>query len=393
MTIQKKNKLIRITTVPVSMNIILKGQLAFMNQYFRVIGVSAWHPKHFPEIKEREGIDMIHVKMARGISLWRDIIALLNLYILFRKEKPTIVHTQTPKAGLVGMVAAWFARVPVRLHTVGGLPLLGTTGLKRNLLVFLERLTYRCALRVYPNSNGLKSILVKEKLTHERKLKVLGNGGSNGVNTNFFDPKEMKHLTRSMLRNQLSITDEAFVFLFVGRMAEEKGFAELIDSFEKLQQKYNAAKIKLLLIGTFEEDHGVLNQELKNRILTNPDIIKPGRFDDVRPFYLLSDVYVFPSYREGFPNTLLEAGAMELPIIATDINGCNEIVVHGQNGVLIPVKDSSALLGAMDELMTNKTKRNQFVAEARKIIVSKFSHEVMWNALLKEYKEFSDRVK
>lgn len=388
-----KPKLIRITTVPVSMNIILKGQLAFMNQYFRVIGVSAWHPKHFPEIKEREGIGMIQVKMARGISLWKDIKALLNLYFIFRRERPTIVHTQTPKAGLVGMVAAWFAGVPVRLHTVGGLPLLGTQGFKRTLLVFLERLTYRCALRVYPNSNGLKTILVKEKLAHEEKLKVLGNGGSNGVNINFFDPRELKHLTRSKLRSQLGIAEDAFVFLFVGRMAEEKGFAELIDAFENLQKKNSSDKIRLLLIGTFEEDHGVLNRELKDRILTNPDISKPGRFDDVRPFYLLSDVYVFPSYREGFPNTLLEAGAMELPIIATDINGCNEIVVPGQNGVLIPPKNSSALLKAMDELMTNTNKRNQYVAEARSTIVSKFSQEIVWNALLKEYIEFSKTAK
>lgn len=384
-----KPKLIRITTVPVSMNIILKGQLAFMNQYFQVIGVSAWHPKHFPEIAEREGIDMVQVKMARGISLWKDIKAMFSLYFLFRRERPTIVHTQTPKAGLVGMIAAWLARVPVRLHTVGGLPLLGTSGFKRVLLVFLERLTYRCALRVYPNSNGLQEILVKEKLAHLHKFKVLGNGGSNGVNTSFFDSQEVKHLTRPKLRNQFGIAEDTFVFLFVGRMAAEKGFAELLDAFEKLQQKYGAGKIKLLLIGTFEEDHGVLSQDLKNRILTNPDIVKPGRFDDVRPFYFLSDVYVFPSYREGFPNTLLEAGAMGLPIIATDINGCNEIITSGKNGILIPIKNTSALLEAMVELMTNTTKREQLAAEARRTIVEKFSREILWEALLREYKDFA----
>lgn len=388
----KKPKLIRITTVPVSMNIILKGQLAFMNQFYEVIGVSSWHPKHFPEVAKREGIEMIQLEMARGISLWKDIKALLRLYILFRKEKPIIVHTQTPKAGFVGMLASWMAGVPIRLHTVGGLPLLGVSGFKRRLLLMLERITYRCAIRVYPNSNGLKAILQAENLASSKKMKVLGNGGSNGVNTSFFDPNEVKNGTRLQMRMQLGIPEDAFTFLFVGRLAEEKGFKELIEAFELLQNDTGESKIRLLLIGTFEEDHGVLDKNLKERIIKNDNIIKPGRFDDVRPFYLLSDVYVFPSYREGFPNTLLEAGAMGLPIIATDINGCNEIVTHEQTGILIPMKNTMALYKAMAELMVNDTKRNQLVIESRKTIIKKFSQEILWKELLKEYSEFSSKI-
>jgi glycosyltransferase involved in cell wall biosynthesis len=369
------------------MNIILRGQLKFLNQYFQVIGATGFDQKHFVEIGKREGIKMINVEMARDISPLKDLAALWKLFKVFQAEKPLIVHTQTPKAGLLGMVAARLAGVPIRLHTVGGLPLLGASGLKRKVLNAMERITYSCAHKVYPNSKGLKNIILDLNFCNSRKLKVLANGGSNGVDTDYFYPEfdGDPAAARRRLRQQYNVDLNDFVFLFVGRIAREKGIEELVTSFENLQRQTPNQRLRLMFIGTFEEFYGAIGETLKNRIRNNPGILHLGRFDDVRPFYLISDVYVFPSYREGFPNTLLEAGAMGLPAIATNINGCNEIISEGLNGILIPPQQAQPLETAMKTMIVDEGKRKEIASRSRKVIEEKFKRQVLWHALLEEY--------
>lgn len=384
-----KAKLIRITTVPVSMNIILKGQLAFMNQYFEVVGVTSYDEKHFNDCAKREGIRMIPLEMERSISPLKDIISLWKLYKLFRKEKPQIVHTHTPKAGLLGMMAAKLARIPVRLHTVGGMPLTESKGLKRFFLGMTERITYYCSSMIYPNSFGLLEIIKENHFCNNEKLKVIANGGSNGINADYFNPLafENPERLREDTRRILGISEDDFVFLYVGRIAKEKGISELFTAFSQLQPD-TEKPVKLLMIGTFEKDYGVLDEETKQRIIEHPAIITPGRFDDVRPYYMVSDTYVLPSYREGFPNTLLEAGAMELPIITTDINGCNEIVKDNFNGVLVPVKDVVSLKNAMSKVLKDDGFRVGLKSKARSFVVSRFRRELIWDGLLNEYQSF-----
>jgi glycosyltransferase involved in cell wall biosynthesis len=385
-------KLIRITTVPISMNIILKGQLAFMNKYFEVIGISSHDEKHLKEVGEREGIKIHAIEMPRTISPIKDFIALCKLYLFFKKVKPTIVHTHTPKAGLLGMLAAKFAGVPIRLHTVGGMPLIEVKGAKRVLLNYIEKLTYACAHNVYPNSKGLKQIIIENNFCDESKLKVLGNGGSNGINTTFFTPNYVENAIeeREKLRQKLQIESDDLVFCFVGRIATEKGIVELLDVFEELQTNH---KIKLILVGTFEKHYGILGDDIKQRIEKNASILFLGRFDDVRPYYAMSDIYVFPSYREGFPNSVLEASAMSLPCIVTDINGCNEIIEDGINGLLIKPKDRIELKSAMKKLIENTTFRNELSSNARPHVEKYFKREVVWNALLGEYNNFVNKIR
>jgi glycosyltransferase involved in cell wall biosynthesis len=180
----------------------------------------------------------------------------------------------------------------------------------------------------------------------------------------------------------LGIEINEIVFCFIGRIAIEKGILELIEVFEKLQVKY---PVKLLLIGVFEKNYGVLGDEVKQIIYANSSIICPGRFDDVRPYYALSDIYVFPSYREGFPNSVMEAGAMGLPCIVSNINGCNEIVQHMVNGLIVEPKDTVSLLNAMELLIKDSDLREKLSRNARLYIESCFKNEVIWNELLKEY--------
>ncbi len=374
------------------MNIIMRGQLRYMNQYFEVVGVTSRDQKHFYECGERESIRMHAVNMSRNISLLNDVAALWKLFLFFRKEKPAIVHTHTPKAGLLGMVAAFFAGVPVRLHTVGGMPLVERKGWARKILNFTERLTYRCAHKVFPNSKGLCEIILQYGFCSQDKLKVLANGGSNGVNLNYFSSNNFNPADRVKTRAMLGLNTDSIVFCFVGRIAREKGIQEMIEAFGQIKRECEDVTVQLLLIGTFEKIYGVLPTTVQERIVNDPDIIAPGRFDDVRPYYHASDVYLFPSYREGFPNTLLEAGAMGLPIITTDINGCNEIVTDKVNGLIVPPKDAVTLKAAMLQMIVSEADRKMYSMQARKIIETQFSREVVWDTLLKEYRERLDAV-
>jgi glycosyltransferase involved in cell wall biosynthesis len=378
-----KYKLIRITTIPESLKTLLEGQLRYMNQYFEVIGISS-NDKILKYVEEREGIRTIPVEMTRKITILKDIRAVYLLYKIFRHENPQIVHTHTPKAGIVGMLSAWLARVPWRLHTVAGLPLLETGGLKRKLLDFVEKITYACATNVYPNSFKLNEIIVRNNyIRNANKLKVIANGSSNGINILYFNPECCANTEKEKLRSELKIAKLNFIFLFVGRLVKDKGINELIGAFKEVHKKHN--ETKLLLVGNFEDKIDPLLPDVKNEIFNNLDIIWVGYQDDVRRYFAISDILVFPSYREGFPNVVMQAGAMGLPYIVTDVNGCNEIIADGLNGIIIPSKNRNILKDKMELLLENTVLRNNLRSNARKMIISRYEQNIVWNALLEEY--------
>lgn len=386
----KMNKLIRITTVPISLETLLEGQLKYMSKYYEVLAISS-DEKHLKKIEQKDGVRTFCVEMTRQITPWKDFKALWKLYHLLRKEKPLFVHTHTPKAGAIGMMAAWLARVPNRLHTIAGLPLLEATGSKRQLLNFVEKLTYKCATYIYPNSFVLKNIIIKEKFCKSKKLKVIANGSSNGINTSYFNPYLFAYEQKEKLRQQLKIQKNDFVFIFVGRLVADKGINELIKAFTSVQIKQ--PKIKLLLVGTFENELDPLSKETVDVIKTNHNIISVGWQADVRPYFAISDALVFPSYREGFPNVVMQGGAMGLPAIVTDINGCNEIIVDGENGIIIPPKDEETLAKKMAFFISDKDLINRLKLNAREMIISRYEQQIVWNALLEEYQSLEKQYK
>ena len=473
-----KTKLIRITTVPVSLKTLLKGQHRFMSENeYEVIGVSS-HGQELQDVENEEDIRTITLEMTRTISPLKDLKSLWNFYQLCKKEKPKIVHSHTPKAGIVGMLGAKLAGVPVRLHTVAGLPLMETTGTKRKILDFVEKLTYSCATKVYPNSKGLYDFIVENKYTSTEKLKVIGQGSSNGIDTNHFNPNQIADEQKENIKNQLGIKKEDFVFIFVGRLVGDKGINELVEAFLKLHVsskgvenskipvssseaenckidvsssgvenskihvssrgsenskktvsssgaenckisvsssgsencKINVSSsgvenskihvsssgvenCKLLLVGSLETDLDPLKEETLREIKTNPNIISVGFQNDVRPYFSISDCLVFPSYREGFPNVVMQAGAMGLPSIVSNINGCNEIIVEGTNGTIIPVKNSEALKISMQKMIADKQYYQALKQNARPIIQSRYEQSVVWNALLEEYNSLIVKIK
>lgn len=377
-----KAKLIRITTVPISLKVLLRQQLKFMSRHFEVLAVSS-PGQVLEEVSQAEGVRTAPVSMSRAITPVHDMKALWQLYRLFKKEHPAIVHTHTPKAGLLGMMAARMAGVPVRLHTVAGLPLIENKGLRRKILEWAEKLTYSCATRVYPNSGNLATFLVQQNLCKPRKLQVLGNGSSNGIDTSYFQVNEQLVAKAATLRQNMGWQASDFVFVFVGRLVKDKGLQELVTAFITLKENYQ--DLKLLLVGPYEADLDPLSPATLDIIQTDKDIIQVDFQHDIRPWLLLSQALVFPSYREGFPNVPMQAGCFHLPAIVTNINGCNEIIRHENNGLIVPVKDTEALRHAMERLLTEPLLYESLKAKARTAILERYDQQYFWQRLLQEY--------
>lgn len=369
-------KLFRLSTIDGSLNF-LKGQLRFLNQEFDVVAV-ANDSGILKEVAEREGVRTIAVPMHREISIAADCRSLVALYKLFRRERPHIVHSNTPKASLLSMVAAWAARVPHRIYLVTGLRFETTHGLLRFILKTMERITCLCATKVIPEGDGVKATLRREHITR-KPLQKIHHGNINGI--------DLEHYTRTpeVMQRAAEIRNgsDDFTFIFIGRMVRDKGINELVAAFDRLNREMPATK--LLLVGKFEDELDPVLPETKQIIENNSKIEFAGYQNDVRPFLVASDVAVLPSYREGFPNVVIQAGAMGLAQIVTDINGCNEVVIEGQNGLIIPKQNEEALYETMRRLATDRELTAQMAASAREMVATRFRQEDVWAELLKMY--------
>jgi glycosyltransferase involved in cell wall biosynthesis len=376
-------KIIRITTSAGSLRTLLKGQLRFMNKYFDIVGIGTGE-KTLEQVRENEGVRTINLNMTRTISPLKDLVAVYSLYKILKVEKPFIVHTHTPKAGIVGMLAAKLAGVKHRLHTVAGMPLLEATGFKRKILDLVEKFTYQFSTLVLPNSFAMQEIIIKEKYTTQNKLKVIGNGSSNGIDTNYFNPELVSKEEKYEFKKSLGINEKDIVFISIGRIVADKGINELVKAYTKLiKTKPNC---KLLIIGPCEAHLDPLKDETNDLIESTESILLLGRQSNVRLYLAISDVLTFPSYREGFPNVVLEACAMNLPCIVTNINGCNEIIDNYENGIIIPVKDDEAIKEAMIYMIDNPTERKQMSLNSREKIVKNYQRQYIWDEILKQYK-------
>lgn len=381
---ESKKKLVRITTVPLSLDKILDGQLSFMNNHYEVIAVSS-EKEYLIRCAKNEGVRFKHIEMTRKITPIKDFISLIKLISFLKKERPLIIHSHTPKAGILAMLASKITNIPIRLHTVAGLPLMEEKGNKKKMLELIEKLTYSFSTFVFTNSNGLYKYIIDNNYVSKSKLKVIGNGSSNGVDINYFSPTSVSVKEKEKLKLSLGILENDFTFVFVGRIVADKGINELINAFDTISFQNNA--IKLLLVGEQESHLDPLNENTLKLISTNKNIIKTGFQKDIRPFLAVSDALVFPSYREGFPNVIMQAGAMELPVIATNINGCNEIIINEKNGVLIELKNNGAIVKAMVRLIEDEAFYKNLKSNARSMIVSRFERKVICEKILYEYKE------
>lgn len=371
-----KKKVIRISTIPMSLDVLLQGQLRMLAEHYEVVGVSS-PGADLEKVEKREGIRTLAVPMERKIAPFKDLVSLIRLIRLFHREKPWMVHSITPKAGLLAMMAAWICRVPVRVHLFTGLVFPTTTGLKQKILMATDKLTCACATRVIPEGKGVKRDLEQFNIT-SKPLEIIGNGNINGIDLDYFARTAEVEEKAQAYRKKDTTT-----FCFVGRMVRDKGINELVAAFEKLHQAHPYTR--LLLVGPFEDALDPVLPETKRVIEQHAAIEWMGWQKDIRPFLAASDVFVFPSYREGFPNVVIQAGAMGLPCLVTDINGCNEIIEEGVNGCIIPSQDQQALYEAMEKLLDTEL-RETLRQQARPQIANRYERKVLWKELLQFYR-------
>ncbi|WP_428026065.1 glycosyltransferase family 4 protein [Arcobacter sp.] len=363
-------KIILMSTVSYSIEVLIKNQPRFLSQYFDEVELIGADSGDILKIIEREKVKFFPIEMERKITPFKDLKTVSQLIKHFRKEKPNIVYTFTPKAGLLGMIAAFFAMVPTRIHNVVGMPLMEARGLKRVILTVTEKLTYFFATHVYCNSFGLKEYI--EKNLTKKNVKVIKEGSINGVDIEFYKDN-FTTLEKQEIREQLNFNSDDFIVSFMGRIVKDKGVNELVDSFKVLTKKYK--NIKLLIVGKFEQELNPIEEENFLFIQNNPNIKVIDFQNDLRKYLTVTDLFVLPSYREGLPNSLIEAGSYGLPLIATDINGCNEIISHKENGLLIEPKSSESLCDAIEELYLNKTLYEEIKSNVRNMIVKRYEQQ------------------
>jgi glycosyltransferase involved in cell wall biosynthesis len=375
-----RKKIIRSSTVPQSLEAFCKGLLKELSEDYDVIALSS-PGEALDLVGRREEVRTIAVPMERHISVFKDLKSLLALVKVFRKERPDMVHSITPKAGLLCMMAAWMTRVPVRVHTFTGLVFPTATGLKKRILMLTDRITCACSTHIIPEGEGVKNDLITNKITR-KPLKVLGFGNVRGIDMDYYSKRPEVEDKAATLRDP-----GCFTFLYVGRIVRDKGINELIAASRRLSIDY--PQVRLYLVGAFEDTLDPVDDTTKDAIDNDERIQYAGRQigDDLLAYYAASDCLVFPSYREGFPNTVLEAGAMGLPCIVTDINGSREIIKDDFNGLIVPSHDADALYEAMKWMLDNPEKRKSMASVSREHIAAHFEQGYVRKCLLDYYRE------
>lgn len=353
----KKKKIIRSSTIPQSLVTFCNGLLKELSGEYEVVAVSS-PGEGLEKVARQEGVRTIAVPMERHISFFRDLRSLWQMWGVMRRERPDMVHSMTPKAGLICMMAAWLARVPRRVHTFTGLVWPTSTGIKRRILMATDWLTCACATHVIPEGEGVKNDLLSHHITR-KPIKVLGYGNVRGIDLEKYNPAEFD-----------APEHEGFNFVFVGRIVRDKGINELVSAFDRLHQEQPSTR--LVLVGPREDSLDPVQPQTLERINRGDGIEAVGRQGDVRPFYVEADALVFPSYREGFPNVVIEAGAMGLPSIVTDINGSREIIIDGENGVIVPPRNQEALYQAMKSFVEQPARLKEMAAKAPGLVASRY---------------------
>ncbi|MBS1512367.1 MAG: glycosyltransferase family 4 protein [Bacteroidetes bacterium] len=362
---------------------LLPGQMQFMQQHgFDVLMISANGPE-LNDVVQNEQCRHIIVPMTRKITPWQDLKCLWQLIRIFKKEKPDIVHSHTPKAGLLGMLAAKLSGVKVRIHTVAGMPLMVEKGFKLRLLSFIEKLTYWAAKEVWPNSQSLYNYITEHRFTSTQKLRIIAKGSTNGINTQRFNTAALQPGIIEAVKQSMQYDAANTYLLCIGRLVKDKGIVELVHVFTQLQP--HNPLLKLVLVGDFESDLDPLPDDVLQQINQHTAIIHIKWTQQVEYFMHLAQYFIFPSHREGFPNVLLQAGAMQLPIICSRIAGNVDIVTHQQTGLIFDTANEAQMQEQIEFALTHPGEMKQMAVTLQQTVQQDYQREHIWQTIWTTY--------
>jgi len=380
-TPNSRPRVLHVVTSPLTLHM-MRGQLRFLREQGFEVFIASAPGSSLEEIARDEGVTAISVPMVRSVSPWNDLCAFWRLWRLMRKLRPTLTNVGTPKAGLLGGLAAWLAGVPCRIYTLRGLRLETERGLKRRLLQFAEWLACRTAHRVVCVSESLRQLVVELGLVPREHTVVLGVGSSNGVDVSHFAPTLALARRAQALRRRLGVPRNAMVLGFVGRMTPDKGVPELLMAYMQVRRSF--PRLYLLLIGSWDEEDP-LPADVRHIIETDPQILYLGVVADPTVHYTVMNLFVLPTHREGFPNVLLEAHAAGKAVVTTRATGAIDAVTDGVTGMLVPVGDVAALTDALARLLRDPDLAHRMGRAGRERVSGEFRAERVWAALAQEY--------
>lgn len=372
------------TTIPFSFYF-FKGQPEYMQQKGLDVHVLSSPGRLLWEFEQKEQVAAHAVPIYQKISPTRDLVSIFQVWQTMLKVQPTIVHAHSPKGGLVGMISALLAGVPLRIYHIRGLPLMTAKGHKRFLLWLSEKASCLLAHQVLCVSHSIREVAISENLCPASKVKVLLGGSGNGVDAmQRFNPRRIDHIQSQATRQYYGIPKDALVIGFIGRVVRDKGITELVEAWKILRAEFD--NIHLLIVGPFEPKDPIPESTVAT--LKNDERIHLiGENWDTPLLYSVMQILVLPTYREGFPNVLLEASAMELPIVATQIPGCIDAVEAGVTGELVPVQDAIALSNQIRKYLSSAELRRRHGQAGREKVLQDFRQEAIWEAIYQEYKK------
>lgn len=374
-------RMLQMVTSSVSVNL-RRGQAKNLREAgFDVLLVSS-RGEELEAVAREEGVRGLGVKMEREISPLEDLRSLWRLYRVIRQFRPDLTDVGTPKAGLLGGLAAWLNRVPCRIYMLHGLRCETAVGLKRGLLLVTERVACLCAHRVICVSESLRQRAVSMGIVELDRTEVLGSGSCNGVEAERFAATEDSLRAALELREQVGIARNAPVIGFVGRFVADKGIAELFEAYSRLRQSF--PELRLLLVGDFEEGDPV-PEELRRRIINDPHVTITGFLKEVAPYYHVMDVFALPTRREGFPTSVLEAHAAGKPVVTFRATGAVDAVVDGVDGIVVEARDVGGLAEALARLIGDPSLAQTMGRRGRDRAVGEFQPGRIWSALAESY--------
>lgn len=365
-------KILIAVTADISIRL-LSGQLDYLVREGFDVHLVVSPGKYANELENRAGFTVHYVEMARDISLKKDIRALFQMIRVFRKVRPDIANVGTPKAALLGSIAGFVTRTKRRIYTLRGLRIETTYGAKRFILKIMEQLTISLSTEVIAISPSLIAKCKELGLSGTAKMTVLGAGSSNGLQLAHFDKQCKASCTKPFSNND-------FIVGFTGRITKDKGIEELVTAFMGMKNT------NLLLVGGLDEGHG-LKAETYALIQSNPRIKVTGFIANPAPYYQFMDVFVIPSYREGFSNVCLEAAAAKRAVIGTNVTGIKDAIVKGKTGSLVEPHSSDSLQQEMQRLQASPTLRASYAKNGRARVVEHFQAESMWGKMVDFYRK------